>query len=204
MIVIVDYGVGNLASIKNMLARADANVLISSEKKDILSASGIILPGIGAFDHCMEMFNASGLRETVTQRVLEERIPILGICVGLQMMMEGSEEGIKPGLGWIRGDVIKFKRELIGNLKIPHMGWTDITLKKESCLAENLLQEPRFYFVHSYHVRLKDSADELMTAKYGYDFTAAIQRENIFGVQFHPEKSHKFGMSLLKNFAGRN
>ncbi|HTQ64577.1 MAG TPA: imidazole glycerol phosphate synthase subunit HisH [Puia sp.] len=201
MLVIVDYGVGNLASIKNMLGRADANALISSEKKDILSASGIILPGIGAFDHCMEMFHSSGLREIITKRVLEEGIPILGICVGLQMMMESSEEGIKPGLGWIHGDVIKFRRELIGNLKIPHMGWTEVTIKKESYLSDNFLEEPRFYFVHSFHVRLKDPTDELMTAKYGYDFTAAIQRNNIFGVQFHPEKSHKFGMRLLRNFA---
>jgi glutamine amidotransferase len=184
-----------------MLKKANAEVVISSDKKDIVSASKIILPGIGAFDHCMQMFNASGLRESVTKKVFDEKTPLLGICVGLQMMMESSEEGKEPGLGWIKGKTIRFKKELTGNLKIPHMGWTDVEIKKNSPLVENISGEHRFYFVHSYHVNLADSSDELLSARYGYDFTAALQRGNIFGVQFHPEKSHKFGMNLLKGFA---
>jgi glutamine amidotransferase len=187
-----------------MLKKANADVVISSNERDILSASKIILPGIGAFDHCMQMFNASGLREAVTKKVFDEKAPVLGICVGLQMMMETSEEGKEPGLGWIKGKTIRFKKELTGNLKIPHMGWTEVGIKKKSPLVENFPDEPRFYFVHSYHVSLDESTDELMSAKYGYDFTAAIQHDNILGVQFHPEKSHRFGLMLLQNFANGN
>jgi imidazole glycerol-phosphate synthase subunit HisH len=202
MLVIVDYGVGNLASIKNMLKKTGAESLISSQADDIEKASAIILPGIGAFDHCMSLFKSSGLFEMVKKKALDQKTPLLGICVGLQMLMENSEEGKEPGLGWIKGKTIKFKREKLGNLKIPHMGWANVQQTKPSILMEGFEEEPRFYFVHSYHVQPEHPADELLKAWYGYDFTAAIQHENIFGVQFHPEKSHKFGMRLLKNFIG--
>ncbi|HSZ32757.1 MAG TPA: imidazole glycerol phosphate synthase subunit HisH [Puia sp.] len=201
MLVIADYGVGNLASVKNMLKKAGFESVLASDAVTIESASKIILPGIGAFDHCMQQFNASGLREVVTRKVMEDKTPLLGICVGLQMLMENSEEGIEPGLGWFAGKTIKFKKDKIGELKIPHMGWTNVRLEKKSDLTENLGDQPRFYFVHSYHVQPENKSDELLSANYGYDFTAAISRDNIYGAQFHPEKSHKYGMKILENFA---
>ena len=152
MITIVNYGVGNLASIKNMLKKAGYESVLAADAATVGIASKIILPGIGAFDHCMKEFNASGLREAVTRKVLDDKIPLLGICVGLQMLMENSEEGIEPGLGWIRGKTIRFKKEEIGDLKVPHMGWTNVRIEKESALTDNLGELPRFYFVHSYHV----------------------------------------------------
>jgi imidazole glycerol-phosphate synthase subunit HisH len=201
MITIIDYGVGNLASVKNMLKKIGVEAIVSSKGADILAAGKIILPGIGAFDHCMQRFNASGLRPLVTKRVIEEKVPLLGICVGLQMLMESSEEGVEPGLGWIAGKTVKFKKERLGDLKIPHMGWTDVTLSKPSVLTRDLGEDPRFYFVHSFYVLPDNSEDELLSASYGYDFTAGVSRGNIFGVQFHPEKSHKFGMKILGNFS---
>jgi imidazole glycerol-phosphate synthase subunit HisH len=201
VIAIVNYGVGNLASVKNMLKKAGFESVLASDLDTIESATKIILPGIGAFDHCMKQFNASGLRERVTKKVMDDKTPLLGICVGLQMLMENSEEGTEPGLGWIRGKTVKFKKEKIGNLKIPHMGWANVRIEKESALTENLGELPRFYFVHSYHVQPENKSDELLSANYGYDFTAAISRDNIYGAQFHPEKSHKYGMKILENFA---
>jgi len=201
MLVIVDYGVGNLASVKNMLKKAGYESVLAADPSTIEAASKIILPGIGAFDHCMKQFNDSGLREAVTRKVLEDKTPLLGICVGLQMLMENSEEGVEPGLGWIAGKTVKFKKEKIGDLKIPHMGWTNVRLEKKSALTENLGDQPRFYFVHSYYVQPENKSDELLSANYGYDFTAAISRDNIYGAQFHPEKSHKYGMKILENFA---
>jgi glutamine amidotransferase len=201
MITIVNYGVGNLASIKNMLKKAGMESELSTGIESIRDASKIILPGIGAFDHCMQQFNDSGLRDEVTRKVMEEKTPLLGICVGLQMLMDGSEEGKEPGLGWIAGNTVKFNKEKLGGLKIPNMGWSNVRVAKNTPLTENLGQQPRYYFVHSYHVQPKDTSDELLTAFYGYEFTAAVNRENIYGVQFHPEKSHKYGMKILENFA---
>ncbi len=200
MITIVNYGVGNLASIKNMLKKAGFESELATDKSAIEKASKIILPGIGAFDHCMSEFNKSGLRETVTKKVLESKTPVLGICVGLQMLMENSEEGVEPGLGWIKGKTIKFKKEALGELKIPHMGWTNVNIVKDTPLTQNLGDQPRFYFVHSYYVQPELQSDTMLTATYGYEFTAAINHENIFGAQFHPEKSHKYGMMILENF----
>ena len=201
MIAIIDYGVGNLGSVKNMLKKAGVEAVLASDVSTVENASKIILPGIGAFDHCMQQFNASGLRPLVTKKVIEDKIPLLGICVGLQMLMENSEEGSEPGLGWIAGRTVKFKREKLGDLKIPHMGWTDVKLSKPSELTKGLDDRPRFYFVHSFYVLPDRKEDELLQANYGYDFTAAISRDNIFAVQFHPEKSHKFGMRILENFS---
>ena len=200
MIAIVNYGVGNLASIKNMLKKAGFESELVTDPIAIEKSSKIILPGIGAFDHCMIEFNKSGLREAVTNKVMKEKTPLLGICVGLQMLMESSEEGVEPGLGWIAGKTIKFKKEELGDLKIPHMGWTNVRVAKNTLLTEGLGSQPRFYFVHSYHVQPDDKSDEMLTAQYGYEFTAAINRGNIYGAQFHPEKSHKYGMKILENF----
>lgn len=201
MIAIVNYGVGNLTSIYNMLRKISVDAVITSDAGEIARASRIILPGVGAFDHCMQQFNGSGLRELVTKRALEEKVPLLGICVGMQMLTGGSEEGKEPGLGWISGITVRFSREKVGDLKIPHMGWTDVSPKKDSGMVARFSDDYRFYFVHSYHVVTDDAADILLTAEYGYPFTAAVERGNIRGVQFHPEKSHRFGMQLLQNFA---
>ena len=199
-IAIIDYGVGNLASIKNMLKKAGFESSLISDPESLEKADKIILPGIGAFDHCMQKFDASGLIPIFKKKVLVEKIPLLGICVGLQMLMENSEEGTEAGLGWISGKTIKFRKDKLGDLKIPHMGWTNVRLSKLSELTKALGEMPRFYFVHSFHVKLDNVDDELLSANYGYDFTAGVNRGNIFGVQFHPEKSHKYGMKILENF----
>jgi len=168
---------------------------------DIEVASKIVLPGMGSFDNCIKKYNQSGFREIIEHRVLKEKIPVLGICVGLQMLMENSEEGNLLGLGWIKGSTIRFKPELMQpNQKIPNMGWLEIDPKKQSPLLTDL-ENARFYFAHSYHVKTKNAEDELASAHYGYDFTVGIEKDNIMGVQFHPEKSHRFGMQLLKNFS---
>jgi glutamine amidotransferase len=201
MLTIVDYGVGNLASIKNMLKKAGYDAVISSEEKIILDSDKLILPGVGAFDTCVEKLQQSGLINAINKKVLEEKVPVLGVCVGLQLLTAGSEEGQLPGLGWIKGKVVKFKQaQLAPGTKVPHMGWTNVTLHKPSRLFEDMYEEPRFYFVHSYHADLDNSNDALLLANYGYSFVAAIEHENIIGVQFHPEKSHKFGLKLLSNF----
>jgi len=201
MFVIVNYGVGNLTSIRNMLKKAGVAAEISDKQQDIESASKLLLPGMGHFDNCMERLNNSGLRPIIEQKAIVEKIPVLGICVGLQMFMESSEEGIQPGLGWIKGKTIRFKTEQMKDVqKIPNMGWLEIHAKKDSRLL-NGLEDARFYFAHSYHVALDEPGDELIAAGYGYDFTAGVERGNIVGVQFHPEKSHRFGMQLLKNFS---
>ncbi len=201
MIAIIDYGVGNLNSILNMLKKAGINAVISGNKSEIATATKLVLPGMGAFDNCMTRFNESGLREIIEAKVLHDKVPFLGICVGFQMLMESSEEGLLPGLGWIKGKTVAFdKKQMQEVQKIPNMGWLELTTNKNSPLL-NELTEPRFYFAHSYHVMLTDKNDELISARYGYDFTAGIEKENIIGVQFHPEKSHRFGMQLFKNFA---
>ncbi|HRH49712.1 MAG TPA: imidazole glycerol phosphate synthase subunit HisH [Panacibacter sp.] len=201
MIVIIDYGVGNLTSIQNMFRKAGVAAMISSNKTDIENASKILLPGMGAFDNCMQKLNESGLRNTIEQKVFSDKIPVLGICVGLQMFMENSEEGNLEGLGWIKGSTIRFKPGLMHvTHKIPNMGWLEIDSKKQSPLLTDL-ENARFYFAHSYHVKTANAEDELASAYYGYDFTVGIERDNIIGVQFHPEKSHRFGMQLLKNFS---
>lgn len=201
MLTIVDYGVGNLASIKNMLKKAGYEATISSDEKNILNADKLILPGVGAFDTCVEKLQQSGLINAINKKVLEQKTPVLGVCVGMQLLTEGSEEGILPGLGWIKGRVVKFKQaQLSPGTKIPHMGWTNVVLSKPSPLFEGMYEEPRFYFVHSYHAELVNKENALLIADYGYSFVAAVEHENIIGVQFHPEKSHKFGLKLLSNF----
>lgn len=201
MLVILDYGIGNVSSIHNILKKVGVDSIISGDKEVVATASKIIFPGMGAFDNCMVRFNESGLRDTVQKKALDEKTPVLGICVGLQMFMETSEEGNQKGLGWVSGATVKFKGDKMSTpLKIPNMGWLEVAPCKPSKLMENM-QAPRFYFAHSFHVVPSDSQDALMEAMYGYKFVTAIEKENLIGVQFHPEKSHRFGMQLLKNFA---
>jgi glutamine amidotransferase len=201
MLAIIDYGVGNLTSIQNMFKKAGVEAKICRDKAEIQAAQKILLPGMGSFDNCMNRFNQSGFRELIERKVLEDKMPLLGICVGLQMLTKSSEEGQQLGLGWIKGKTIGFDKLQMQELhKIPNMGWLEIKAKKESPLLSNL-QDARFYFAHSYHVVPEDESDTLITTDYGYAFTAGVEKGNILGVQFHPEKSHRFGMQLFKNFA---
>ncbi len=202
MITIIDYGVGNLSSIKNMLKRIGVAAEITNNVGAIEKAEKLILPGVGHFNYGMEQLHKSGLVGILNEKVLEKKVPILGICLGVQLLTQSSEEGTASGLGWIAGKTIAFdKTKLQANQKIPHMGWSEVDNYQQSKLFTNMPNEPRFYFVHSYHLALENSADVLVTANYGYPFAAGIEHENILGVQFHPEKSHKFGMKLLENFA---
>lgn len=200
--VIIEYGVGNLRSILNMLKKVGiSNCTISNQPDEIRSAQKLILPGVGHFDYGMTQLKASGLLEVLQKRVVEDKIPILGICLGAQLLTKGSEEGKEPGLGWINASTVRFDAQKLHNgYKIPHMGWSNVDVKKSSRLTEDLPEPCRFYFVHTYHIVCHNREDELMQCTYGYPFTAAVERGNVLGVQFHPEKSHKFGMRLLANF----
>jgi imidazole glycerol-phosphate synthase subunit HisH len=204
MIVIINYGLGNLGSILNMLKKIGvSNALISSDCEDIARADKLILPGVGAFDHGMKNLNAAPFIDLLNRRVLEERIPILGLCLGLQLFCKRSDEGQLAGLGWIDAETVAFDSNSQEKpLRIPHMGWNYVQFQKENPF-HYLDEEPsRFYFVHSYHLKCNDQRDVLGLTDYGYLFPSMIWHDNIVGTQFHPEKSHKFGMNLLKRFAG--
>ena len=199
MITIINYGMGNLGSIQNMLKKIGTESNITSNSNEILNARKIILPGVGSFDRAMENLKALNLIEVPNKKALIDNVPILGICLGMQLLAKNSEEGNSSGLGWIDANVLKFNVDKA--LKIPHMGWNLVSNKKEHELFKNMYPEPRFYFVHSYYFKCNDSKDILTNTEYGVEFTSAISKKNIIGVQFHPEKSHKFGMKLLENFA---
>ena len=201
MITIVDYGMGNLGSLSNMFKRIGVESEITSDHEKLLKAKKILLPGVGAFDAAMERINAGGFREVLDKKALDEKIPVLGICLGMQLLTNSSEEGKLPGLGWIPARTIKFSFAKDSKLKVPHMGWNLVYEKNPSPLTRDLPAEPRFYFVHSYFVQAEDNRHVLATTIHGVEFNSIIQKENIFGAQFHPEKSHKFGMKLLENFA---
>ncbi|HTN06106.1 imidazole glycerol phosphate synthase subunit HisH [Agriterribacter sp.] len=201
ILTIIDYGVGNLSSIKNMLKKIGVDSIISNKTDDLINADKLILPGVGHFDYGIQHLHESGLMDPLNDKVLQHKTPILGICLGVQLLTQSSEEGKEKGLGWIKGRTVAFdKPKLDGNHKIPHMGWIDIKGFENSKLFTGMYDEPRFYFVHSYHLQLDNPADVLATANYGYNFAIGIEHENILGVQFHPEKSHKYGMKLLENF----
>ena len=202
MIIILDYGMGNTGSILNMIRKVGGQATITSDNDLIMAASAIILPGVGAFDNGMTKLKSSGILEPLELQVLRNKIPFLGICLGMQLLFEKSEEGHLNGLGWIPGDVKRFDFSAIEQrgLKIPTMGWNEVQLAGNSPLFRGLEEEARFYFVHSYHVVCSSNENALATANYGYPYVSAVQNENIYGVQFHPEKSHRFGMTLFKNF----
>jgi glutamine amidotransferase len=204
MIVIVDYHLGNLGSIKNMLKRIGSESLISSDFADIQEAEKLILPGVGNFGQGMRNLEASGLLPVLEDRVIQKRTPILGICLGMQLFARKSEEGGSRGLGWIDAEVVRFKfDDKERHLKIPHMGWNLVEIRQRDPLFEEMHPEPRFYFVHSYHVVCRNEEEVLTQTFHGYEFVSSVKRGNIYGVQFHPEKSHKFGMKLLDNFVSR-
>lgn len=201
-ITIIDYGMGNLGSIVNMIKFIGYKSHITSSISQIEDAGKIILPGVGHFDKAMHNINTLGLTEVIRKKS-GAGTPVLGICLGMQLLCKSSEEGSEAGLGLIDAEVKKFRFDGGENLKIPHMGWNLADQKKENPLFSDMYPAPRFYFVHSYFVSCADDADILTTTGYGIDFVSSFARKNILGVQFHPEKSHKFGMLLLKNFIER-
>lgn len=200
MIVIVDYKMGNLGSITNIIKKVGHSSIVTSDIGQISKADKIILPGVGSFDKAMENLKDLNLIEVLNQKALIEKVPVLGICLGMQLLTKSSEEGNVDGLGWIDAKTVKFQLSDFPSLKIPHMGWNEVQLPQKHILCENMYQDPRFYFVHSYHAVCESDANILMTTHFGYDFASGIVKDNIIGVQFHPEKSHKFGMKLFKNF----
>ena len=199
MIGILNYGLGNLGSIQNMLNFLEVETKITSDIDIIKNASKIILPGVGAFDTAMQKLRSiNGLLDILNHKVLIEKVPVLGICLGMQILTRNSEEGVLKGLNWIPGKVYKFPKNK--NQKIPHMGWNSINQIKKNGLGKNLDENSKFYFVHSYYVKVENRDNVIFTTNHIVNFDSAIQFENIFGVQFHPEKSHKFGVNIFKNF----
>lgn len=201
MITLIDSGVSNIGSMQNMLKRLGIGFKVATTPEDVASAERIILPGVGSFDSGMRNLADRGLIEPLSEKAVGERVPVLGVCLGMQLMTRGSEEGERPGLGWVPAQAIRF-RPATNAQKVPYMGWNEVTAAKKDPLIEGMRLDTRFYFVHSYHVACDDPNDVLLNAPYGVvTYTAAYRRGNIYGAQFHPEKSHKFGMWLLKNFS---
>lgn len=201
MITIIHYGMGNLGSVVNMLKRIGVQAEVTDNLANIRKAEKLLLPGVGAFDAAMQRIHAiDGLKETLDEKVLAQKTPILGICLGMQLLTASSEEGASNGLGWIAGKTVRFPHQ--NGLKIPHMGWNVVHFTRQHDLTTGMHEEEqRFYFVHSYYVVCDSAGDILGRTHYGVEFTSMLQHENIFGAQFHPEKSHRFGMQLLRNFA---
>jgi imidazole glycerol-phosphate synthase subunit HisH len=197
---ILNYGLGNLQSIKNVIHKIGGKAEIIDDVSQLKDAQKLILPGIGAFDDGMTCLQEKSWIDALHHVVLEKKIPTLGICLGMQLMCNKSEEGKLPGLGWFDANVVKFKMPQGSTFKIPHMGWNAIDVKKSNPIIHFKNEEQRFYFVHSYHVVCNSQSDLLATANHGYEFTAAISNNNIFATQFHPEKSHRFGMELMQHF----
>lgn len=200
MITIVNYGMGNLGSMLNMLKRIGVEARIESEPTEIEKSEKLILPGVGSFDAAMSRINnVSGLRDILESKARVQKVPILGVCLGMQLLTQSSEEGKIAGLGWIPAKTIRFPKNI--GIKVPHMGWNVAIPQHQTFLTQNIEIEPRFYFVHSYFVQVENQAHSVMKTRYGLEFDSAIGFENIYGVQFHPEKSHRFGMQILKNFS---
>lgn len=201
MIVIVDYDMGNVGSILNMLRKIGAPATISADPDRIRAATKLILPGVGAFDTGMTNLEHSGIRALLEEQVMR-KVPVLGVCLGMELLMEGSEEGACPGLGWIRGRNVRFRYpEGAEQLNVPHMGWNSVRPVAGSRLLATLEPDARFYFVHSYHVVCDDRADVAGWTQYGYEFASVVEHGCVMGTQFHPEKSHRFGLALLRTFA---
>lgn len=202
MIGIIDYGSGNISAIKNIYEVLKIETVMVSKPEDLANVDKIILPGVGSFDQVMKSLNRSGIREELDNRVLKDRVPVLGICVGMQIMSKGSEEGKEKGLGWIDAQVKRFDDALIPHKpKTPHMGWNSLSPLADNMLLSGVEDDLGFYFVHSYYFSCHDETDAIAKTKYGLEFTCAVNKENVYGVQFHPEKSHTNGIKLFENFA---
>lgn len=202
MITIVDYGLGNIKAFSNMYKRLNVAARTAQTAGELADATRIVLPGVGHFDRAMELLDASGMRQTLDELVLDKKVPVVGICVGMQMLAESSAEGQRAGLGWIKGRVESLRSLPIPNDKpLPHMGWNDVTPKAGEALFAGLETDARFYFLHSFYFACADTADVAASANYGADFACAVRSGHVHGVQFHPEKSHHWGARLLKNFA---
>lgn len=204
MIAIIDYGLGNVKAFCNIYNKLNVQYCVANTVGELEKASKIILPGVGAFDHAMSTLNNSGLRDTLDELVLERAVPVLGVCVGMQMMADSSEEGEAAGLKWIPGVVKKFtcaNDDLVRKYPLPHMGWNSIYINGDDPITSWLENEPRYYFLHSYYYECENPGHSIATSEYVTKFSCIVKRNNICGVQFHPEKSHHNGISLLKNFA---
>lgn len=204
MITIVDYGTSNLGSMSNMLRKIGVVSRIASTPEHLEDATKIIIPGVGSFDAGMKKLMESGMIPLLNRKVLEEKVPILGVCLGMHLMTRSSEEGELPGLGWLGARTVRFDQRAEPDLRVPHMGWNEVHPAKPSPVLADMPEEARFYFAHSYFVKPENQGDVLLTARYGTsNFAAAVARDNIVAGQFHPEKSHRYGMWLLRNFAER-
>lgn len=203
MITIIDYGLGNIGAFLNMYKRMNVPAKAARTADELADAERIVLPGVGAFDHAMDLLNASGMRPQLEKKVVGDKVPVVGVCVGMQILADRSEEGQGRGLGWVAGTVRHFQSMPVPNsLPLPHMGWNDVEpLDGHGGLFRGLERESRFYFLHSFYYECADPSDRAATAIYGGPFDCAIRRDNVWGVQFHPEKSHHFGAMLLKNFS---
>jgi len=201
MITIINYGLGNLGSVQNMLKRINVPCKITSDYREIEGAQKILLPGVGAFDSAIQRIDELNLRSVLVHKAKVDKIPFLGICLGMQLLTRGSEEGVLKGLDLVPAKTLKFKFPESANLKIPHMGWNFVKTNTASELTKNFTTNHRFYFVHSYKVVCDNTINSILRTNYGEDFDAAIQNENVYGTQFHPEKSHRYGMELLTNFS---
>lgn len=202
MITLIDYGVGNIFAFQNVYKRLDIPTKIAKSSQDLWDAQKLILPGVGSFDYAMNRLNGSGMREKLDELVLEKKIPVIGICVGMQMMGNRSDEGKEEGLKWIDGDILKFDEKLIQHrTKLPHMGWNDVVPVNNHSLFNGLESDAIFYFLHSFYFKCNNPLDTIATSEYGVQFSSAVNKDHIFGIQFHPEKSHHYGERLLHNFA---
>jgi imidazole glycerol-phosphate synthase subunit HisH len=202
-VTIIDYGVGNVGSIRNALSKVGRSSDSSSDPDVLASATRLILPGVGAFDHAMEQLSRRGLVDAVMHAATQRRVPIAGVCLGMQLLMDGSDEGTRPGLGLIPGRASRFPDDVDGRrVLVPHMGWSFVSPAKPSRLAPALANEGRYYFVHSYAVKPEREDDVLTWTDYAGRYASALEHENILGIQFHPEKSHRFGLAVLRDFGG--